>query len=317
MSVVQFSTLNNNEMDGILKNKIAVLREKLTGGVAPAIVTPLLPGSYAVDTAVIPQLVDFLIDRDVKGVFIGGTTGEGPFLDIEARQQLAEAAVSAVNGRIVTILHIGGMRTETAVSLARHAATLGVDAIAAVTPFYYGMHDDGLAAYFHAVADAAPGIPLFLYEIPHMAVNGISPGLAARLSVEIPSLAGVKCSNQSVQAVRRLLDALPPEKFVLIGNETAALGSLALGCVGMVSGLSTAVPEPFVGLAKAFAAGDMDEARRQQHIINQLLLHMPPGARIGGIKAILGSRGVAVGTAVPTLPMPDASPWPAMQDLIV
>lgn len=304
-------------MEDILKNKIAVLKERLTGGVAPAMATPLLPDSYHVNTAVIPKLVDFLIDRDVKGVFVGGTTGEGPFLDVEARQQLAEATVSAVNGRVVTILHIGGMRTETAVVLAQHAATLGVDAIAAVTPFYYGMHDAGLAAYYHAVAAAAPEIPLFLYDIPHMAVNGISPALATRLSAEIPSLAGIKCSNQSVQAVRRLLDALPSEKFVLIGNETAALGALALGCVGMVSGLSTAVPEPFVGLAKAFAAGDIIEARRQQLVINQLLTHMPPGARIGGIKAILGSRGVAVGTAVPTLPMPAVSPWPAMQDLIV
>ncbi len=295
-----------------MKDKIAALKVILSGGVAPAMATPLLPNSYDVNTAVIPELVEFLLARGVKGLFVGGTTGEGVFLDVAARRKLAEATMTAVAGRAPILMHIGALHVETAVALAAHAASLDVAAIAAVTPFYYGIDDDGLADYYHAIARAAPETPLFLYDIPHLAVNGISPALAARLSRELSNFAGVKTSNQSVQAVGRLLDAVPDTAIMLIGNETAALASLALGCDGMVSGLSTAVPEPFVALTAAVAVGDMAEARRQQSLINQLLQKMPPGRRIGAIKAILTARGVAVGTAVPTLPMPAESPWRAM-----
>ena len=295
---------------------IQTLKTKLSGGVAPAMATPLLANSYRVNTAVIPRLVDFLLEKGVCGLFVGGTTGEGILLDAEEREKLHAATLAAVNGRVPVLLHVGAQRTETAVALAQHAAANGADALAAVPPTFYGMHDDALAAYFQAVAAAAPRTPLFLYDIPQMAVNGVSPALAARLSRTLPTLAGMKSSRGDVQAVRALIDALPPDKILLAGNESAALGLLALGADGLISGLSTAVPEPFVELTRAFAAGDLVAARRAQRVINALLPLLPAGARIGAIKSLLRERGVDVGTAVPTLPTPDAPLWPAMQAVL-
>lgn len=299
-----------------MQQQIATLKQKLSGGVSPAMATPLQPDSYRVNTAVIPTLVDFLIQRGVHGLFVGGTTGEGILLDAEERRRLHAATMSAVAERVPVLLHIGAQRTETAVTLAQHAAELGADAIAAVTPYFYGMHDDGLAAYYHAIAAAAPQTPLFLYDIPHMAVNGVGPELLQRLSRELPTLAGMKSSRRDVQMVRRLAEAMSPEGILLAGNESAAVALLAVGADGLISGLSTAVPEPFVALTRAFFAGDLVEARRWQLVINGMLPLLTPGARIGAIKAILDTRGVPVGTAVPTLPMPEASPWPSLASLL-
>lgn len=300
----------------MMKERIAILKEKLAGGVSPAMVTPLKSGSYCVDIDAIAGLVEFLIDKGVKGLFAGGTTGEGVALDRAERTKLHEATIAAANGRVPVLVHVGAMRIDTAVDLARHAAAVNADAIVAVTPYFYGMHDDGLAAYYEAIAAAAPDVPLFAYDIPHLAVNGISPMLASRLANIIPSLAGFKSSNVDVQVVRRLIDASPENCIFLAGNESAALGSLALGADGLISGLSTAVPEPFVALTQSFASGNMAAARAHQKLINKLLLEIPAGARLGAIKSILNARSIPVGQTGPTLPYPDQEIWPAMHNLM-
>lgn len=296
--------------------KFESLRSKLAYGVAPAMATPLMGDGYRVNVAVVPQLVEFLIGAGAKGLFVGGTTGEGILLEPVERKRLHETAVEAAAGRVPVLLHAGANRLEAAVALAEHAAQTGADAVAAVTPFYYGMDEDALTAYYKAIAEAAGEMPLFLYDIPHMAVNGISPGLLRRLASEIPTLAGMKSSRRDAQEVRQLMAAAPEGFILLAGNESVALGLLALGVDGLISGLSTAVPEPFVGLTRSFGEGDLASARRLQKLINQLLAVVPAGRRIGAIKQILSERGINVGPAVPPRNMPDEPIWPRLEDLL-
>ena len=300
----------------MLKERIAELNQRLVGGITPAMATPIDPASGRVQLSVVPQLVDFLIERGVKGLFVGGTTGEGIMLPTDQRMQLHEAAVEAANGRVPILVHAGAVQTETAIELARHAEGTGADAIAAVTPIFYGIHDDALAAYYHALADAAPGTPLFAYDIPHMAVNGISPRLAKRLLAEIPSFAGLKSSQRDLQMIYPLIDVVPDDRLLLVGNETIALGSLAMGADGMISGLATAVPEPLVAMTKAFFQGELDEALRWQRLTNRLLAAMPAGARIGGMKAILTARGIPVGPPVAPLPAVHDDLWAVLQEIM-
>ncbi|MCL4263931.1 MAG: dihydrodipicolinate synthase family protein [Anaerolineae bacterium] len=296
--------------------KMTILKQKLAGGVTPALATPLLADGYTVNTAVIPQLASFLIQAGVRGLFVGGTTGEGVLLTQAERMRLHEAALAAADGRVPVILHIGTNRLDTTMILARHAAETGADAIAVVTPYFYGMDEDGLAAYYETLAGAVPDMPLLLYDIPQMATNGILPELFARLGESIPSLAGIKTSRGDAQIIRRHIVAAPERAMVLVGNEAIALGSLAMGADGLISGLSTAVPEPFVALTHAFANGNMAEAQRQHRLINRLLPCLPAGARIGGIKQILTERGIDVGTAVPPRAMPDKPIWPVMVEMM-
>jgi dihydrodipicolinate synthase/N-acetylneuraminate lyase len=88
-----------------------------------------------------------------------------------------------------------------------------------------------------------------------------------------------------------------------------------MGADGLISGLSTAVPEPFVALTRAVGQGDLNAARQAHQTINQLLDLMPP-QRIGAIKTILAERGVPVGPAVPPRPMPQGEVWPQMKALL-
>lgn len=299
-----------------MQNKIAALKAKLSGGVTPAMATPLLADGYGVNTAVVPHLVNFLIERGVKGLFAGGSTGEGIVLPLAERKKIHEAAVTAVSGRIPVLIHAGSIRTDWAVELARHAEAIGADAIAAVAPNFYKLDDDSLARYYEAIANAAPDTPLILYDIPHLATNGVSPGLLRTLGQRLPSLAGIKSSRPDAIMVRNLLDAAPDHIVALAGNEAIALGLLALGMDGMLSGLATAVPEPLVALTQAVADSDLAEARRQQTLIRRILAQTPPGQRIGWLKKILSERGVDVGTAVPPRQTPTNPVWPAIEALL-
>lgn len=281
--------------------------------------TPLNTDGYTVNTAVVPQLVSFLAERGVSGLFVGGTTGEGVALDFKQREILHETVVTAVNQSdrpLPVLLHAGANSTREAVSLTRHAAEIGAAAIVAVSPWFYGMDDDALFDFFAQLAATAPETPFLVYDIPQASINGISPPLLSRLCTEIPNFAGIKCSRTDAQVIRRLLDARHPETIFLAGNEPIALGSLAHGADGLISGLSTAVPEPFVALTAAFAAGEIDKARRIQRQINELLLYLPTGRRLGGIKRILDERGVPVGGLVPPRQMPDGNVWEKMAGVL-
>jgi dihydrodipicolinate synthase/N-acetylneuraminate lyase len=304
-----------------IDNKIQALKSALTGGVSPAMATPLQPDGYTIATEVVPPLVQFLADRGVAGLFVGGTTGEGVALDFKQREILHETAVSAVSRLdqpLPLLLHVGANSTREALSLTKHAAEIGAAAIVAVTPWFFGMDDDALFSYFATLAAATPDTPFMAYDIPQSAVNGLSPALLGRLCAEIPNFAGLKCSRTDIQVIRRLLDARAERTIFLAGNEPISLGSLALGADGLISGLSTAVPEPFVALTAAFAAGDIGRARAVQRQINQLLPCLPDGRRLGGIKQLLAERGIPVGPVVPPRPMPPpgAAIWPRMAAIL-
>ena len=109
----------------MVEEKIRRLNQRVSGGISSAMATPTDRATGQVISDIVPQLVDFLIARGVRGLFTGGTTGEGVLLDIDQRLVLHEATVSAAAGRVPVLVHAGGLRTETAVELARHAADIG------------------------------------------------------------------------------------------------------------------------------------------------------------------------------------------------
>ncbi|MDJ0753460.1 MAG: dihydrodipicolinate synthase family protein [Ardenticatenaceae bacterium] len=294
-------------------DKITQLKQRLKHGVTPAMATPIDTSGYAVHGDVVPLLVDFLRTRGVRGLFIGGTTGEGILLSMEDRGRLLETVLDCVDGTFPILAHVGGNTTRDTITLATHAAAKGAAAVVVITPWYFGMDDTAMLAYFEEVAAAVPDTPVMIYDIPQAAVNGVTPALLAKIQDHIPNFAGLKCSRTDIQVIRALLDTQRDDLIFLAGNEAIALGSLALGADGMISGLSTAVPEPFVALTAAFGEGDLAEARRIQQRINQMLALQPPGRRIGGIKRLLQERGVPVGDTIPPRAMPDGGVWEKMR----
>ena len=275
-------------------------------GLLSAIVTPL-GGDGRLDTAALGPYLSWLAARGVDGVFVGGTTGEGPLLSNPERRQLLEAAVALARPLgLRVVAHVGAVTTRAACRLARHAAASGADAVAAVTPWFYGLDATALADHFAQVAEASAAVPFYLYNIPQAAQNHVTPELVAEVARRAPNLAGLKDSAGERARLAALVAAgraaRPGGFTVFCGGDAIALDALEAGADGIVSGNASAVPEPFADLLRAFRAGDVARARQAQARIDVAREALRNGADIGLYKAVLAARGVAVGQPRPPLP---------------
>ena len=108
---------------------------KKFSGVYPAVITPFTTEGE-VDVEKLTHYIDYLA-KNVDGLFVGGSYGSGPIMTVEQRKTLAEITVKTAAGRVPVILHIGTTNLNDTIELAKHAESVGADAIAAVTPYYY------------------------------------------------------------------------------------------------------------------------------------------------------------------------------------
>ena len=262
-------------------------------GIICPIVTPL-DAAGDLDRDATRRLVRFLIEQRIDAVFAGGTTGEGPLLSLDERKQLAECVAEAAEGRITVIIHTGCQNTRESRELARHAAAIGADATAAITPYFFTFSEDEVGRHYLALAEAAPDLPLLLYAFPGNAKNDVSPALLARLRERAPNIVGIKYSGDNLERVQDYIQAAGEGGRVYTGNDSLMLSGLLLGTSGAVSGLAAPFPEALRELYDAFSAGRWPEARRAQSRVRRLARVLGYG-RPAHLKAALAMRGLPGG----------------------
>ncbi|MFT5195900.1 MAG: dihydrodipicolinate synthase/N-acetylneuraminate lyase [Cellvibrionaceae bacterium] len=295
--------------------KITEFKNRLSYGISPALATPL--SGYEVKADVATELATWLIGKGSKGLFIGGTTGEGITLDHDQRKRLHAAAIPACKqAGGVAMAHVGTNNLRDTIDLATHAAENGADIVSILPGYFYGLSDDTILDYFKTVGETVPQVGLMFYDIPHMAVNGASPVLVKKLCAAVPNFVGLKSSRKDALVIRSLIEALDGVRFILTGNEQMAAGLQVLGAAGMITGLSTAVPEPFVEMGAALEKGDIATAQKCQSKINRILNLTPDGARIAFIKKIITERGFDVGDPIPPRPPTNEHFWERVQTIL-
>lgn len=241
------------------------------------------------------RLAVWLADKGIDGLFVGGTTGEGLLLSLEERKQLTEIVVSAVGNRVQVIVHAGCLTTTDTAQLAAHAQTAGASAAAVLSPFFYAADRIAMVEHFAAVAKAAPGLPIYLYNIPENTRNKITADVVAAVLKQTPNLAGIKDSSKDLVFLQKLVSMAPEGFSVLVGSDSVLLPGLSVGAVGGVSAASTVFPEVVVGIIKAFRDGELPQARTLQKRLNALLDVLKIGPTPAGYKAALVQRGIPVG----------------------
>jgi 4-hydroxy-tetrahydrodipicolinate synthase len=269
-------------------------------GVVVATITPMNDdGSHLAAEDVFASYFGFLVERGVHGLFVCGTTGEGALLSMDERRRVAELAVRYAARRVPVVVHVGAMATAEAVALARHAAAIGADAVAVVTPSFYPMDGEAIFQHFRAVASAVPEVPVYLYNIPSFARNEIPPAILGRLRETCPNVAGMKHSDANLVRLQEYQRAAGPGFAVLSGSDAVALAALALGATGCVSGNASALPEVLLALYDAVRRGDLAAARRAQHVLHEVRSLLGDGLSLASFKAAIARRGIPVGGVRP------------------
>jgi len=240
------------------------MKYQLPGLVAAPFTPFRADGELALD--VIPRQARTLAGNGVIGAFVCGTTGEGASMTSDERRRVTEAWIAARPAGLRIIVHVGHPSAGDARALARHAQDAGADAIATVAPSFFKPPGVGeLVAWCAQVAAAAPKLPFFYYHIPSM-TNVTIPAAAflAEARAKIPTLAGIKFTYEDLADYRAAFALGGSDYQVLFGRDEILLTGLQAGATGAVGSTYNYAAPLYVRIMRAFAAGDLPTAEREQ-----------------------------------------------------
>ncbi len=245
---------------------------KLEGILIPAPTAFREDGSF--DDEGNDALTDFYINAGVQGFFAFGTHGQGMVMEIDERKRASERFVRRVAGRVPIVLQVGTANTYSSIDLARHGAGLGVDALALITPYYYPHNDYEVIAHYKKVAEAVPGVPLFIYDNTETTRVHVTPEKALKIQEAISpksSLAGIKVSFLTFDALLGYLFKLPSSIGVFPGSVLSLFSGFALGARGAIHPPTTPFPEICVQMWLALKEGRSEDARKYHDQIAAVL----------------------------------------------
>ena len=276
-------------------------------GLIAATFTPL-HGDGSVKTSAIQPIVDHLAEQDIAGMYVLGSTGEGPSLTCVERQSVAQAFVEASDGRLPVIVQVGCESLPEARRLAQHAEEIGAGAISAVSPVYFKPDSvETLVEFMAEVASAAPRLPFYYYHIP--ALTGVTVDMVEFLrlgSERIPTLRGIKFTSPNVHEFQSCLEFAGAQFEIFWGMDEMLLSGMMGGARAAVGSTYNFAAPIYQRLLAALAEGNLDEARREQSRSQALVrTFVPYGARAAQ-KAIMSMVGPDCGPS--RLPVKTLSP---------
>ena len=254
----------------------------------------------AVSPSRVRAFTEYLIDKGVTGLYVGGSSGECIYQSVAERKLLLENVMAAAKGKITVIAHVACNNTADSAELAAHAEGLGVDAIAAIPPIYFHLPPHAIAKYWNDISAAAPDTDFIIYNIPQLAGVALSSALLKEM-LKNPRVIGVKNSSMPIQDIEMWRDE---GAIVFNGPDEQLLSGLAAGAIGGIGGTYAAMPELYLAIYRLFQSGDIAKARAIQdaccHVIYKMcsckgnmyavikgILRAQGGPDIGGVRAPL------------------------------
>ena len=269
---------------------------KLTG-LIPPMVTPL-DEKRRLDKKGTKNMVNHLLKGGVDGIFLLGTTGEGPHLSYAIREELAKTVCGLVKGRVPVLVGITETDMDDAVAFAVRCKAHGAAAVVAAPPYYFKLTQAECVAWFTEMADRLP-LPLVVYDMPAHTDTVIEPATIAKLAAH-SNIIAMKDSSSIIALFNKFRIALEPyaEKFSLFMGPDEAMGeAVLLGADGGVCTGANLWPAQFKAMYLAAKAGDTEKVHRLQRFttMSSYLLYGLGQGQIGflkGVKCALAEMGL-------------------------
>ena len=256
----------------------------------------IIPAFYAcydaegkINPAAVRELTKFYIDKGVQGLYVGGSSGECIYQSVAERKLVLEEVMAVARGKLTIIAHIACNNTADSQELARHAESLGVDAIASIPPIYFKLPPHAIAKYWNDMSAAAPNTDFIIYNIPQLAGVSLSVPLLKEM-LRNPNVLGVKNSSMPTQDIQMWRDE---GAIVFNGPDEQLISGLVMGAVGGIGGTYGAMPELYVELYRCVKAGELAKALEIQNDCCRIIYKMCSGHgnMYGMIKEILRLLG--------------------------
>ena len=241
-----------------------------------------LPGSR--------EILENIKTSGVQGVLIMGTTGEFPSLSIEERRQLTELSVEVLDNMRV-VAHVGAASLFEVRRLIADAREVGVTSVAVLTPYYLPASDEALVDFYRGVSEASDGLEVYVYIFTARTGITVTPALLAELAT-LPNIVGAKLSGESLDQVAAYRAAVGANFELFTGADIDLARAADYGAQGVISGIASVFPKPFVCLVAALNSGDSARIEEAQLAVNDVVAtvvgdpaRMKAGLRLQGINA--------------------------------
>lgn len=227
-----------------------------------ALVTPFkADGSINKDK--LRSLINWHIEKGTDAILVCGTTGESATLSHDEHRQVIDFAISEIKGRIPLVAGCGSNSTHEALGLVEYAKGAGADYALVITPYYNKPTQEGLYQHFKIIADKV-NIPIIIYNVPARTGSNILPETVARIYKDCKNVVGIKEASGSLDQITKIMTLVDKDFLLLSGSDEVNLPILSVGGVGAVSVLANVMPTETHQLVTSFLEGDIEEARRLQ-----------------------------------------------------
>jgi N-acetylneuraminate lyase len=257
-------------------------------------------GSGEVSTERVKRLARYYASSGVKGLYVGGSSGEGVLQTAEERKRVVEAVMEEVGQELTIIVHVGANSTRESKELAIHAESCGADAISAVPAIYYRLSDASVERHWEEMINSS-SLPFIIYNIPQTTGFQLSLPLFKKMASH-EKVVGIKMSGESVFELQQFKANAGKEFLVYNGPDEQFLGGRTMGADGGIGGTYGVMPELFCALDKLIIENRLVEAQELQFKINYIIKQLLSYPSLSGaVKYILSLRGIEIGE--PRLPL--------------
>lgn len=258
-------------------------------GIVPPMITPLMDEDK-LDYKGLENLIEHLISGGVHGLFILGTTGEGPSLTHALRADLIQYVCERVNGRIPVLVGITDSSFKEAVHISDKSKEFGAQAVVLAPPFYYQIDQTELYSFTEQLIGEI-SLPVYLYNNPGLTKVAFEFETIRKL-LSKPEIIGLKDSSGDMVYFHRILKLAKESNVPLfIGPEELFMESMVMGGNGGVSGGANIFPRLYVDIYESVKAGDLNKAHELHKQVMELCETVysggGSGSVINGIKCAL------------------------------
>ena len=215
-------------------------------------------------------LVEYFLKKGVQGLYVNGSSGECIYQTVADRKLILEEVMAVAKGKLTIIAHVACNNTKDSMELARHAESLGVDAIATIPPIYFRLPEYSIAQYWNAISAAAPHTDFVIYNIPQLAGVALTPSLYTEM-LKNERVIGVKNSSMPVQDIQIFAALGGEDHLVFNGPDEQFLGGRLMGARAGIGGTYGAMPELFLKLNQLIADKELERAKELQFTINTII----------------------------------------------
>jgi len=271
-------------------------------GVFPYLASPI-DEAGEVKAQVLGQLCDDLIGAGVHGLTPLGSTGEFAYLSWAQRRRVVEVVIDAARRRVPVVAGVASTTVADACFQAREFERLGCDGILAILEAYFPLPDEGVFAYFKAIAEAV-SVPVVLYTNPNFQRSDLSLPVIERLS-RIANIRYIKDASFNTGRLLSIMQRVQGRLQVFAASSHIPACVMLIGGVGWMAGPACVAPRQSVELYELCRRGDWAAAMERQRPLWALNQAFAKYNLAACIKGGLELQGYAVGT-----PLPPQAPLP-------